>query len=221
MFRCLVFLKILHRLPLFSFIFFCQSDIFVFRNKVKRSLWKHIYPFILPTGSVLVELARQTKKDESSASILILGGKFTEDFVESVLIPSMYCWALKKNRKKSEAVNVREYMKRFFKKLLFTDAAGSACLLRLQQAFGEWRGRKAEGEAEPLVSINKHNSQDWTLRPPSREHLLWFVNAVEVRAGAPSVTVISAPLQYQIYTVCTNEMRSAPCWECYNKKKIK
>lgn len=63
-FRCLVFLKILYRRLLFSFFcfFFTKSDIFFFRNKVKRTLWKNIYPFILLTGSVLVELARETKR---------------------------------------------------------------------------------------------------------------------------------------------------------------
>lgn len=60
-FRCLGFLKILQGLLLF-FVRFCKSHIFFFRNKVKRSLWKNIYPFILPTGSVLAELARQTKR---------------------------------------------------------------------------------------------------------------------------------------------------------------
>lgn len=64
-----------------------------------------------------MELARQTKKDESSASILILGGKIHRGLcgvradTEHVLLRSE-----KEQEKEREALNVREYMKRFFKK---------------------------------------------------------------------------------------------------------
>lgn len=52
---------------------------------------KENLPFHSPDWKCARGAGKTDKKDESSASILIWGEKFTEDFVESVLIPSMYC----------------------------------------------------------------------------------------------------------------------------------
>lgn len=137
------------------FFFFFKSDIFFFRNKVQRSLWKNIYPFILPTGSVLVELARQTKKkDESYASILIfffLGGGGSQRTLWS---PCWYRACIvehwKKNKKREgerETLNVGEYMKRFSKRkksspLPMLLALPASCSQALESEEGEKQREK-------------------------------------------------------------------------------
>lgn len=88
--RCLVFLKIPRRL--FPFIFFGGEirHILLHEQSKEVPLKEHL-PFHSPAWKCARGAGETDKKDESSASILILGEKFTEDFVESMLIPSMYC----------------------------------------------------------------------------------------------------------------------------------
>lgn len=158
------------------------SDMCFLRNKVKRSLWK---TFSLSFSQL--ELCWQSWQDRRGWKFYFhvdFGGEIHRG-LSGVCADTEH--VLCTLEKKKHTRNVRKYLyENVFKKPLPRPLSDEAVfplqeryLCVVQAGFVEQRREETEGEKrEPLVSINKHNSQAWAHRPPSREHLLWFVEGV-------------------------------------------
>lgn len=163
------------------------SDMCFLRNKVKRSLWK---TFSLSFSQL--ELCWRSWQDRRGWKFYfhVDFGREIHRGLSGVCADTGHVLCTLEKKKLLKCLEIFIW-KRFLKSSRGTPPHthpffGWSCLPSSRALSARGAGRLCRAETggnwrekcEPLVSINKHNSQAWAHRPPSREHLLWFVGGV-------------------------------------------